>query len=52
MNKEEQDEREDRATEAIICGILRGYTEQDWQSVFRGMEQDNLALDHDDTPTE
>lgn len=36
--KEDQEEREDRATNAIIAGILQGYTEEDWKTVFKNMD--------------
>lgn len=31
-------QREDRACEAIIAGILRGFTDNDWRKVFKAMD--------------
>lgn len=38
MNQSKQ-EREDRACEAIIAGILRGFTDADWRKVFEKVDQ-------------
>lgn len=36
MNKSK---REDKAIEAIICGIMRGFTKADWNRVFKKVDQ-------------
>ena len=32
-------EREDAACEAIIAGILRGFTDEDWKRVFEKVDE-------------
>jgi len=37
--------REDRACEAIICGIMRGFTTKDWKRVFKKVDEIERAND-------
>lgn len=34
-----QEEREENALEAIMVGCLRGFTEEDWQKVFKRVKE-------------
>lgn len=37
--KQSKQEREDAACEAIIAGILRGFTDADWRKVFERVDK-------------
>jgi hypothetical protein len=38
-HKQTKQEREDRALEAIICGVLRGFGDKEWKKVFANVDE-------------
>lgn len=46
----EKPRREDKAVEAIICGVLRGWGKEEWDRVFKSMKEPILEPPQTEKP--